>query len=274
MSFISIKNNPDLKGLVTAHKSFIYSERQQLEAILISPANFSNTNKAAILFVQGSGFKGPLLHPTKIHHLSMFAKAGYVVMSITHRDCREGHPFPAYLEDAKCAVRYLRAHAEEYGIDPDKIGMFGTSSGANATMLTAMTANDPRYKTEEYAEFSDHIACAVQAFGPTIMEKMPERIKEELGKPLIGQKDGMEVMREMSPYCILNEKTQMPPLLMIQGDADPTVPYEQAELMYEKMTALGKEVDFIRVEGAVHERDCWSEEVYARIHAFFDKHLL
>lgn len=95
MSFVSIKNNPDLKGIVTAYKSFIYSERQQLEAILISPANFNNTNKAAILFVQGSGFKGPLLHPTKIHHLSMFAKAGYVVMSITHRDCAvKGIPSP------------------------------------------------------------------------------------------------------------------------------------------------------------------------------------
>ena len=252
--------------------ALIYSNAHNLEAVVLKPVNKENQKKPAIVFVQGSGFGKPVIY-TKIPHLARYAKAGYVVMSICHRSCREGHPFPAYLEDVKCGIRYLRAHAEEYGIDPEKIGILGTSSGANAAMLAAMTSNDPRYKTEEYAEYSDHVACAAECFGPSLMEKMPEELLAKLRGPLSGSRDAMEVMREMSPYYLVNEHSQTPPLLILHGDADPVVPYEQGKLLYDKMTSLGKNVEMIRIEGADHESSSWSEEVYALIHEFFDQHL-
>jgi len=77
----------------------------------------------------------------------------------------------------------------------------------------------------------------------------------------------------MSPYYLVNEQTQTPPLLILHGDADPVVPYEQGKMLYDKMKALGKNVEMIRIEGADHESSSWSEEVYALIHEFFDRHL-
>ncbi|MCB8600020.1 alpha/beta hydrolase, partial [Blautia sp. DFI.9.9] len=69
-----------------------------------------------------------------------------IVATVQHRSALDGHAFPAFLQDVKTAIRYLRAHAAEYQIDPDRVGIWGTSSGANAALLTALTPNDPRYE--------------------------------------------------------------------------------------------------------------------------------
>ena len=109
---------------------------------------------------------------------------------------------------------------------------------------------------------------------PKLDGKMPEQLLAKLRGPLSGSRDAMEVMREMSPYYLVNEHSQTPPLLILHGDADPVVPVEQGKILYDKMIALGKKVEMIRIEGADHESSSWSEEVYAMIHQFFDQHLL
>ena len=168
MPILHLPINPTLQGLARTRWDVIYSTATgtPLKAVLITPWNEAIKNRPAIVFVQGSGWGFPDVN-FEIPQLSELAQAGYVVMTVTHRNRYDGHPFPAFLQDVKCAIRFLRAHADQYGVDPQRIGIYGTSSGGNTALLVAMTGDDPRYKTEEYQEYSDSVCCMVECFGPT-----------------------------------------------------------------------------------------------------------
>ena len=268
--------NPHLTGQAQMIPEIFYSTAtgENLKAVILKPLDPELKKKPAILFVQGSGWSTPNIY-SKIPQLSLFAQAGYLVMTIVHRDRNYGHPFPAFLQDVKCAVRYLRANAEKYGIDEEKIAIFGTSSGGNASLLAGMTGDDPRYKTAEYAGFSDGVQAVAECFGPTCMEKMDiiNRAGREMAMQMCGERDMMEVMKEMSPCCILDEKKDYPPMLLLYGDADPIVPYEQGEEFHQMMQAAGKDTELVRVENAEHEGNFWSREVYEYILAWLDQKL-
>lgn len=88
-----------------------------------------------IVFVQGSGFTHPWIYP-EIPQLARYAQHGYVVAAVTHRSCLEGHPFPAYLQDVKTAIRFLRRHAEETASMP-------TGSGSGARLRAATRRSWP-----------------------------------------------------------------------------------------------------------------------------------
>lgn len=277
MPIFTLPHNPTLQGMARTHLDITYSTASgvALKAAIITPWNEEIKNRPAIVFVQGSGWTCPDLN-YEIPQLSELARDGYVVMTVTHRSRLEGHPFPAFLQDVKCAIRYLRAHADKYGVDSDRIGIYGTSSGGNTAMLVAMTGDDPRYKTEEYREYSDAVQCMVQCFGPTDLEKMgitPE-LREDMVKQMTGDADPWQVMREMSPCCIIEAGKQYPPMLLAHGDADEIVPFNQCEMMYDAMRAIGQEPCMIRVTDAPHEGSFWSRELIRYITAFLDAHLL
>ena len=87
-----------------------------------------------VVFVQGSAWTTP--NPDyELPQLGALARQGFVVASVSHRDCRDGYAFPAFLQDVKTAIRFLRAHAAEYCIDKERVGIWGTSSGGNAALL-------------------------------------------------------------------------------------------------------------------------------------------
>lgn len=277
MPIISLPHNPTLQGMARTHLDVIYSTATgtPLKAVLFTPWNDAIKNRPAIVFVQGSGWTCPDLN-YEIPQLAELARAGYVVLTVTHRSRLDGHPFPAFLQDVKCAIRFLRANAEKYGVDPERIGIYGTSSGGNTAMLVALTGDDPRYKTEEYCEYSDSVQCMVQCFGPSWLEKMgiTPNLRADMVKQMTGDADPWQVMHDMSPCCIIEKDKQYPPMLLAHGDKDELVPFEQCQLMYDAMQAIGQEPCMIRVEGAPHEGSFWSGELIRCIKAFLDAHLL
>lgn len=278
MSFMTIHDNPTLQGLAKTIPDVVYSTATgvPLKATILVPWAGENTPRPTILFVQGSGFTFPNIN-LQLPQLGQFAQAGYVVMTITHRNCLDGHPFPAYLQDVKCAVRFLRAHAETYGIDPERIAIAGTSSGANASLLTAMTPNDPRYKTDEYAQFSDHVSCVVDCSGPAFLVlkqgSLFRPVHIDRLRKLCGDRPEDEVLFEMSPGCIAQEGKKYPPMLIVHGDADEVVAYAGSVALYEKMRALGQDVRMICVHNGMHGQNLWSQEVFQHIRSFVDEHL-
>ena len=93
-----------------------------------------------VVFVQGSAWTTP--NPDyELPQLGALARQGFVVASVSHRDCRDGYAFPAFLQDVKTAIRFLRAHAAEYCIEKERVGIWGTSSGGNAALLVGMTGD-------------------------------------------------------------------------------------------------------------------------------------
>lgn len=283
-----IPQNPLLTGLSRFHQDVVFARPDGLELkchILTPWATREDDRRyPAIVFLQGSAWTFPD-RSYELPQLCQYANQGYVVMTITHRSREDGHPYPAFLQDAKTAIRFLRAHAEEYQVDPTRIGFWGTSSGGNTSMLVQLTGDDPAFKTEEYANESDAVKCCVQCFGPSDMEMIMDRIlalrgtdrpddDDDLIDTLAGEADKRLVARAMSPYHLIREGAAYPPVLLLHGSADPIVDYQiQGVRMYEKYLACGVDAQMICIEGAPHEGSFWSQEVHDQILRFWQANL-
>ena len=266
-----VASNPSLDGLAEAIPNVVYSTATGVDITLtlLLPwgARERGDRLPLIVFIQGSAFTFPNLG-YELPQLGWYARQGYVVATVTHRSCMDGHPFPAYLEDVKTAVRFLKRHADEYAIDPNRVCAWGTSSGGNTALLLGLTADDPTYKTGEYAEESDQVNLVVECFGPTDLVKVMNEINVEtlplddiffaLAKGL----DMREVLHEMSPVNHLSPGKAYPPFLLIRGDADDVVPYDQMVLMYRALLDHGADARAICVDGAPHEGSFWSRELH------------
>lgn len=289
--FKKISCNPTMEAQVKLVRDVIYSTQTgvDLPMSLLIPWNVDaeeveHTKKPLIVFVQGSAWTTPD-RDFEIPQLAGFARKGYVVATIVHRDAAKGHAFPAYLQDVKCAIRYLRKHADQYGIDPEHVAVWGTSSGGNAALLVGLTGDDPVYKTEEYSEYSDAVNVVAECFGPTdIPQLMKALMAGRSEEPSEGANIFMglaggdlskvdEIAEKMSPIFLVEEGKTAPPCLLLHGDADPLVPFAQMTSLYEKMKKCGYTVEGVQIEGAVHEGNFWSDEVYETIESFIKKYI-
>ena len=172
----TIPYNPLLTGLAESTPDIVFSREggQDITLRILKPwKNDLNKDKRypLIVFIQGSGWTFPNIG-YHLPHIAQFAMAGYVVATVTHRSCNDGYPAPAFLQDVKSAIRYLRAHADEHQIDPTRVAAWGTSSGGNTALLLGLTGDDPRYVTAVHPEQSDAVSPVVDVFGPTDMTSL------------------------------------------------------------------------------------------------------
>ena len=263
--------NPSLSQMAEVLENIVYSNAAGMEVslTLLLPwgARERGERLGLIVFIQGSGFTFPNVG-YQLPQLGWYAQNGYAVATLTHRNCLDGHPFPAYLQDVKTAVRFLRKHADEYAIDPARVCVWGTSSGANAALLAGLTADDPAFKTGEHADQSDAVNLVVECFGPTDLVKMldgadPDApVMEDIFLALAAGRDMRAVMRDMSPVYYPVPGRAYPPTLLIHGDADDVVPHEQMVLMQRALQAHGVDARAITVEGAPHEGSFWSRALH------------
>ena len=270
--------NPALKGQAELIEHIRYSRNGQELSLLLPWAKMNERSIASpcplIVFVQGSGWTTPNLG-YEIPMLSRYAEEGFAVATVSHRNVHDGHPFPAFLLDVKCAIRYLRAHAAEYAIDPKRVAAFGTSSGGNTVCLLGLTGDDPALKIEEYAEQSDSICCAAACFAPTDLPRLFSLWMRDPGmaatmSEYFGADSGRweEVMRAYSPVYRVEKGKAYPPFLLLHGTGDTLVPCEQMDALYLKLKEAGADVAAYYVDGAEHEGDFWSPQVRQAIHAF------
>ena len=276
-----ICSNPALHGLADTKLNIVYSTAsgKDLTLALLTPWGAANSAVPLplIVFVQGSGWTHPNIG-YELGQLAKYASQGFAVATLTHRNCKEGNPFPAFLQDVKTAIRFLRSHAAEYNIDKDRVGIFGTSSGGNTALLVGLTGDDPVYKTAEYADESDRVGLVVECFGPTDIGRMaggdiPPAPHDALFKALVGDQDVQQVFHDMSPINHVKAGATLPPFLLIHGDADPVVPYDQMLLMYRALYDNGADVQAICVDDAPHEGSFWSVELHDIILSFIMERL-
>ncbi len=279
-----IKNNPALQGMAVMIPEVVYSKAagKELKMQIFKPWTVNDaqelTTYPLIVFVQGSAWTFPDVY-YEIPQLAQFAREGYVVATLTHRNCLEGHPFPAFLQDVKTGIRFLRKHASEYRIDPERIGIWGTSSGGNTALLVGLTGDDSRYKTEEYADCSDAVKAVVDCFGPTELTYAIENIEridhedmKKIFQSLRGENtsENLEKLLQINPVNHVQDGTEYPPFLILQGNQDTLVEYSQSELMYHRLSDAGADASMICVDGAPHEGSFWSQEVLELIKEFMD----
>jgi len=282
--FTLIKNNPSLEGSYRITPNVVYRtiDGQDLKLHVIHPwtcEQNENLRQPLILFIQGSAWTHPDMY-SAMPALAWYASFGYTVATVDHRNCADGYTFPAYLEDVKCALRFLRAHAAEYRIDPEKVIAYGTSSGGNTALLLGMTGDDPKFKTEEYAEYSDSVSAVAECFGPTDFIDFANTFEDNpifagivlniVGGRIRESQEAARLAREMSPFHIAEAGRDYPPFLILHGTGDWLVNYDSnGKALFDKLDSFGYDVSLVTVENGDHEGNFWSREVHETVLRFF-----
>jgi acetyl esterase/lipase len=229
----------------------------------------------AVIFIHGGAWKGgsrEMYH----YYCVKFAEHGYVAATISYRLVQVS-PFPAAVEDAKCAVRWLRANAQTLGVDPQRIGVAGGSAGGHLSMLVGYASDLPELEgTGGHTDVSSRVQAVVDIYGPTDLTTEFARSKRDVINFLGGKSmdEAPEVFRLASP--ITHVSNDDPPTLILHGSIDSTVPIEQAELLVDELKKTGLSYDYDRVEGWPHAMDIEANvnrHCLAKMFEFFDKHL-
>ena len=287
-----IPGNFEQKGLASYYPHVIYShvEGEELPLEILVPAGGRDfvmpgqppkppkKRFPVLIFLQGSGWITPNF-TFEFAQLAQFARKGFVTVSIAaHRNIMKGQKAPAYLVDSKTAIRFLRAKADDYCIDPDRICFWGSSSGGNTAQLIAVTGDDPRYKTEEYAEYSDAVQCAASFFGPSDMEMMfadqgnpMDKSRHWMRDAFIGKDGDPAILGEMSPIRLLEKGKAYPPLLLVHGTKDMVVLPVQSENMFHAYQAAGGYTELCWVPGAGHDGAVWGQATFDELLDFLNR---
>ena len=283
MTKLTIAHNPEYRGLVDFKPNIVYAspDGEELALQLLKPQwSSGGQGFPLVVFIQGSAWTKPNQF-WEIPQLSLLARQGYVVASVTHRSCWQAAA-PAFLRDVKAALRFLRAHAGEYDIDRDRVCAWGTSSGGNTALLLGLTGDDPAYESEEWPGESTAVQAVVDCFGPAdlidIWEHQPEEIRcheENLIYALGGKNPDTcrETLERISPVRLVKPGRELPPFLILHGDADDVVAFGQSEAMAQRLTDCGYEATLVRVTDAPHEGSFWSLPLLDIIFQFIQEHL-
>jgi acetyl esterase/lipase len=209
-----------------------------------------------------------------------YLERGYAVASLNYR--LSGHAiFPAQIEDCKAAIRWLRAHAQAYGLNPDRFGVWGSSAGGHLVALLGTSGDEKAFDVGANLDVSSRVQAVCDYYGPSDLARMDEkaapgaRLKHNAPDSpeakLIGGavQENKEKAARASPLTYVT--TNMPPFLIVHGDADPTVPYHQSELLFEALKKAGGSVHLHCIKGAGHGQGFGGTEIGERVTAFFDR---
>ena len=220
----------------------------------------------------------------RMAEFSHLAYAGFQVAAIDYRTINEA-TFPAQVEDVKAAVRFLRANATRYGVDPERVGIMGDSAGGYLAALAGVTSDGNAFETDEWAGYSSAVKAVVDWYGPIDLWRMRQDALKQ--NPNASEEDAMlfrlfagcpitdenkAFLETMSPEAYVSQNT--PPHLILHGTADEMVDVLESERYYEALQRAGAEADLILLEGAGHCDQAFSQtEVQKIILEFFQKYL-
>jgi acetyl esterase/lipase len=215
------------------------------------PNHRIGTPTPAVLWIHGGGWE--MGDKNGNSGAKLLANEGFVTASLSYRLSGES-PFPAAIEDCKCAIRFLRANALRYGIDPDRIGAAGSSAGGHLAELAATADQSAGLEGDGgWQNVSSNVQAAAAYYGVSdLTVPFPKETERVIVKFFRGtEKEKPELYRKASPilYVLKND----PPLLLVHGEEDNDVPFDQSVRMVQAYRRLGLSVEFIAVQNAGHD---------------------
>jgi acetyl esterase/lipase len=215
--------------------------------------------------------------------IQAFLTHGYTVFAAMHGS-QPRYKLPEILSQVQTAVRFVRAHAAEYKIDPERIGIYGSSSGGHLTLLAATCGKDGTPDAQDaLARVSSRVQAAACFCPPTdfgnygqpginAFRAQLKGVRSGVGGVTVETDEGIEKFaKEFSPISHLT--TGAPPMLIIHGDNDPVVPVEQARSFTEKCRTLGVPAQLVIRPGEPHAMSTWIPD-HAVLAAWFDERFL
>lgn len=234
-------------------KDIVYAQHDGVDLLLdlYLPKSNPEEKLPTILWVHGGGW---LKGDKKACKAAFLTKYGFAVASINYR-LTDVAQWPAQIEDCYAAVRWVRKNAEKHGLDPDKIGAWGSSAGGH---LVALMGTRPAGEEE----VSSRVQAVCDWFGPTDLLTMPpnlvsetrtlEQVSQSNGAKLLGAtvQDVPELAKDASALYHVSEDD--PPFLIMHGENDPGVPLEQSKRLQSALAKQKIRVNYVIVEGAGH----------------------
>jgi acetyl esterase/lipase len=253
-----------------------------LKLDLYVPTN-TRVQHPAVVWIHGGGWeignpRADWTYGDWTHVLARLAARGYVVAAITYRFSHEAK-FPAAIQDVKDAVRFVRKHATEYGIDPARIAAWGLSAGGHLAALTGTSCHAEALNAGAAdPDTSSCVQAVVDWFGSTDFNLGPEGPAARAVADLMGCEPSLcstELLATGSPVSYVADGA--PPFLIMQGSADPLVPPAQSQALAEALKAHGDEVQVIIYPGLGHgftgATPAQEQQILETTFEFFDQKL-
>ena len=232
--------------------------------------------KPAIIYFPGGGFT-TTDYEKFIEMRFALAKAGFVVAAAEYRVVP--NKFPAILEDGKSAVRFLKAHANAYGIDASKIGVLGDSAGGYLSQMVAVTGNEKQFDKGDNLHVDSTVQAAATLYGISDLRNIGAGFDEAIQKvhqsPAVteallvngvafNEYPGASILSDsdkaLAASSLGHIKKNLPPFLIMHGTEDKLVSPVQSEQLYEALKQNGNRVTYIKVEGAAHGDTVWFQK--------------
>lgn len=214
------------------------------------------------------------------HWAQGLLNGGFTLFLVRHGSTPR-YPVPEMVGDIKRSIRFVRLHAKEYGVDPNRLGIVGGSSGGHLALMAALTADDGKAEAKDPVERISSRVQAIMAWFPPVDfinwgsengYKMIEKIRPSLFQDMFGKITDLEIqLKSVSPIYHATESA--PPLFLVHGDADKTVPVQQSHLLKAKYEALKRPVQLTVHPGGPHTYWPGIEKNYPMIWEWFDRHL-
>jgi acetyl esterase/lipase len=254
---------------------------------VFAPAAKKFEKAPLVIYIHGGGWGGGdrfrMSKEATVGLIRSLSAAGFVTASIEYRLTKEGVASAMdSAADCKDAVRFLTAHAAEYGINPDRIGTLGTSAGGHLTLVTAL-GDDADYPGDPALGTTPAKVRCVAAYYPATTFLAEDGVEDRFqqdnrGRAMFGgtRAEKPDVPLKLSPVRLL--KPTSPPIFLAHGDADKTLSVEHSLKMAAAATAKGVPVECVISKGAGHgfsgkDIDPNIEEINRRTFAFFVKYL-
>jgi acetyl esterase/lipase len=246
---------------------------RELHLDLFLPKNGSGPFPA-VIYIHGGGWSAGSKNAFR-RQAAYMATKGFAGACIQYRLSGEAK-YPAALYDSKAAVRWVRANAASYRIDPNRIGAAGGSAGGHLVAMLGTTIDMPEFESSEGNSGVSSRVAAVAGFNPAVdLADFGKRgagagdnaVTQFLGAPY-GEKP--DLWKSASPSYYVSAKSA--PMLFLHGDSDSTVPYRQSVEMMEKLKANGVRAELFTAPGANHgffNSPPWFEPTLRRMEEFF-----
>jgi acetyl esterase/lipase len=258
-------------------------------ALLLDVHRPAKPNGLGVVFISGSGWQASLDYgaaPLKEQQIGIWGPpltaAGYTVFALNHRAAPRFH-YPAAIEDVQRAIRFVRHHAKDYGIDPAHLGGVGGSSGGHLVGLAAMLAAPGIASDADPVNRKSAALQAVVLRAPILDLRSVDTLEGtayvvSFMEAPSSQSSARAAYEAGSPITHVNAKS--PPVLLLHGDDDKIVPFAQSVAMKAALEAANVPVDLVRIPGGAHGTDFGSAtpradwpNYFAAMVSWLDRHL-